>query len=185
MNAGKTTAAARLIRGLVRAGKRVGAAKVTGTGAGGDFWQMLDAGAADVVDFVDAGYASTYQLAPAEIEKVFLRLLSYLGGRGVEVIVVEVADGILQTETAALLGSPGFAYYCDRLIFAAADAMGAVAGVQWLHGKGVEVSALSGTLSGSPLAIRETSTAVGLPVLTKQALSEPATALSLLNGGGF
>jgi hypothetical protein len=103
----------------------------------------------------------------------------------VEVIVVEVADGILQTETAALLGSPGFAYYCDRLIFAAADAMGAVAGVQWLHGKGVEVSALSGTLSGSPLAIRETSTAVGLPVLTKQALSEPATALSLLNGGGF
>ena len=58
--------------------------------------------------------------------------------------------------------------------------MGAVAGVEWLHGRGVEVSALSGTLSASPLAIREISTAVGLPVLTKQALSEPATALSLL-----
>ena len=36
MNAGKTTAAARLIKGLQRAGLRVGAAKVTGTGAGGD-----------------------------------------------------------------------------------------------------------------------------------------------------
>ena len=55
MNAGKTTAAARLIRGLVRAGKRVGAAKVTGTGAGGDYWQMKDAGASEVVDFIDAG----------------------------------------------------------------------------------------------------------------------------------
>ncbi len=34
MNAGKTTSAAYLIRGLVRAGLRVGAAKVTGTGSG-------------------------------------------------------------------------------------------------------------------------------------------------------
>ncbi len=182
MNAGKTTVAARLIRGLLRAGKKVGAAKVTGTGAGGDYWQMQDAGAVEVVDFVDAGYASTYQLPPQEIEKVFLRLLSHLGSRGTDVIVVEVADGILQAETAALLASPGFAYYCDRLIFAASDAMGALAGIQWLHGKGVEVCAVSGTLSASPLAMRETATATGLPVLTRQALCEPETALELLAG---
>lgn len=184
MNAGKTTAAARLIRGLVRAGKRVGAAKVTGTGAGGDYWQMQDAGACEVVDFTDAGHASTYQLAPQEIEKVFLRLLSHLGSLKTEVIVVEVADGVLQAETAALLASPGFSYYCDKLVFAASDAMGAVAGVQWLQSKGLNVHAVSGTLTTSPLAIRETSTALGLPVLSKQGLSDPAVALELLADGG-
>ena len=185
MNAGKTTAAARLIRGLVCAGKRVGAAKVTGTGAGGDYWQMKDAGACEVVDFTDAGYASTYQLASQEIEKLFLRLLSHLGGLQTDVIVVEVADGVLQAETAGLLASPGFSYYCDKLIFAASDAMGAVAGVQWLQSKGLHVSAVSGTLTASPLAIRETTSALGLPVLSKQVLSDPMVAVELLNDNGY
>lgn len=185
MNAGKTTAAARLIRGLVRAGKRVGAAKVTGTGAGGDYWQMQDAGACEVVDFTDAGHASTYQLAPQEIEKVLLRLLSHLGSQKTDVIVVEVADGILQAETTALLASPGFSYYCDKVVFAANDAMGAVAGVQWLQSKGLNVCAVSGTLTASPLAIRETSGALGLPVLSKQVLSDPATVLALLDDNGY
>ena len=182
MNAGKTTTAARLIKGFQRAGKRVGAAKVTGTGAGGDIWQMKDAGAVEVVDFTDAGYASTYLLAPQEIEKVFLRLLSYLGNLDLDVIVIEVADGLLQTETAELLASPGFSFYCDKVIFSASDAMGAVAGVQWLQTKGLAVCAVSGSLTASPLAVRETSGATGLPVLGKKELSTPATALTLLDG---
>ncbi len=182
MNAGKTTAAARLIKGLVRAGKRVGAAKVTGTGAGGDYWQMKDAGASEVVDFTDAGFASTYLLPPQEVEKAFLRLLSHLGNLNLDVIVVEVADGILQIETSQLLASQGFSYYCNKLIFAASDAMGAVAGVQWLQAHELEVSAVSGSLTASPLAVRETSGALGLPVLSKNDLSDPATALALLDG---
>lgn len=184
MNAGKTTAAAALIKGLARAGRRVGAAKVTGTGAGGDFWQMTDAGAAEVVDFTDAGYASTYLLASHEVEKVFLRLLSHLSNRAVDVIVVEVADGILQGETADLLASPGFGYYCDGVVFAASDAMGAVAGAQWLSARGLDVCAISGSLTASPLAVREASTASGFPVLTKQQLADPDSALGLVPNGG-
>ena len=42
MDAGKTTAAGQLIRGLSAAGLRVGAAKITGTGSGGDLWHMID-----------------------------------------------------------------------------------------------------------------------------------------------
>src|SRR3954452_14468457 len=42
MNSGKTTTAASLFRGLRAAGVKVGAAKVTGTGAGGDGWLMKD-----------------------------------------------------------------------------------------------------------------------------------------------
>lgn len=182
MNAGKTTAAAALIKGLRRAGRRVGAAKVTGTGAGGDYWAMTDAGASEVVDFTDAGYATTYMLDAAEVEKVLLRLLSHLGGLGLDAIVLEVADGILQQETADLLASPGFGYYCNRVLFAAGDAMGAMAGVQWLQSKEIEVTAVSGALSASPLAARETATALGLPVLGKKDLADPATALGLLDG---
>lgn len=182
MNAGKTTTAARLIKGLARAGKRVGAAKVTGTGAGGDYWQMKDAGAVEVVDFVDAGHASTYMLAPQMVEKVFLRLLSHLGALNLDAIVVEVADGILQAETAALLRSQGFSYYCDRLLFAANDAMGAVAGVNWLQQRGLEVFGVSGAMTASPLAVRETVSALGLPVWSKRELSEPATAVAVLTG---
>lgn len=180
MNAGKTTAAASLIKGLQRAGKRVGAAKVTGTGAGCDYWQMVDAGAVEVVDFTDAGHASTYLLPPQEVEKIFLRLLSHLGGLDLDAIVVELADGVLQAETAELLASPGFAYYCTGLLFAAGDAMGAVAGVQWLQRKGLEVCTVSGALTASPLAVRETSSALGIPVVGKKELSDPAYAAMLL-----
>jgi hypothetical protein len=62
--------------------------------------------------------------------------------------------------------------------------MGAVAGVQWLQSKGLNVHAVSGALTASPLAIRETSTALGLPVLLKQGLSDPSVALELLADGG-
>jgi hypothetical protein len=165
MSAGKTTAAANLIKGLHRAGKRVGAAKVTGTGAGGDYWQMKDAGACEVVDFTDAGYASTYMLSAPEVEKVFLRLLSHLGGLELDAIVLEVADGILQQESNDLLASEGFAFYCNRLLFAAGDAMGALAGVQWFQARGLEVTAVTGSLSASPLAARETTSALGLATI--------------------
>ncbi|WP_324262330.1 hypothetical protein U4960_04205 [Altererythrobacter sp. H2] len=63
MNAGKTTTVAGLVHGLTRAGFRVGAAKLTGTGSGGDLWTMRDAGAELAVDFTDAGHASTFGVA--------------------------------------------------------------------------------------------------------------------------
>ena len=68
MNAGKTTSAAYLIRGLTRAGLRVGAAKITGTGSGHDPWLMRDAGALYVLDFTDAGYASTHLLSGGQAD---------------------------------------------------------------------------------------------------------------------
>src|SRR5918992_1305105 len=48
MNAGKTDTAAHLVRGLAAAGFTAGAAKVTGTGSGGDTWLYVDAGASAV-----------------------------------------------------------------------------------------------------------------------------------------
>ncbi|OIQ85181.1 hypothetical protein GALL_329730 [mine drainage metagenome] len=173
MNAGKTTTAAHVIAGLKRAGLRVGAAKVTGTGAGGDRWLMQDAGASLVLDFTDMGYASTAGLAPQAIEQILLDLSGHLASTAVDCAVIEVADGILQRETAALVRSHLFAKYVDAVIFAAPDALGAIAGATWLEQAGLPLAAVSGVLTASPLAMREASAALKVPACTVDDLATP------------
>jgi len=179
MNAGKTTAAADLIRGLVGAGHRVGSAKVTGTGAGGDTWHAIDAGAARVLDFTDAGVPSTYLASEAELLRVFTTLTGTLAASGVDAVILEVADGLPQRETAMLLRSPAFRDFVDGIVFAANDALGAVAGAQWLAAEGLSLKAVAGCLTASPLALRETAAAVDAPVLTRAQLADPAGAAAL------
>lgn len=181
MNAGKTETVTNLIKGLVHAGFRVGAAKVTGTGAGGDVWSALDAGANPVLDFTDAGLASTYQVPAERVERAALTLLAYLSESEADVIVLELADGLLQTETARLLESQRFASFLDGVIFAAGDALGAVAGIQWLNQKHLNVLGASGVLTRSPLAIRELETVIGMPVFGMDTLNNPLEAAALVN----
>lgn len=181
MNAGKTTACASLIHGLARAGLRVGAAKVTGTGSFGDVQSYADAGADEVLDFTDAGYASTYRVDTAALERAALGLIGELQTRGCEVAVVEIADGLFQRETAELLASPWIAAATRGLVYAAADAMGAVAGVQRLQAQGWPVLALTGLVTASPLAAAEASATLAaldspVPCCTRDALRDPATA---------
>ncbi|MEH6824058.1 MAG: hypothetical protein V7629_09140 [Motiliproteus sp.] len=171
MNAGKTTVAASLVRGLKRAGQRVGAAKITGTGAGGDRWALLDSGADSVYDFTDTGVPSTFGLEPQQIQTIFSQLTHHLAIEGVDVVVLEIADGLYQTETAALLASPLFAAGVDHLLFAASDALGAKAGVEHLAQLGLQTSAVSGVLTSSPLASREAAQVLDVPVVETRALT--------------
>jgi hypothetical protein len=180
MDAGKTTAAAHLVRGLHRHGHRVGYAKVTGTAAAGDPGLLRDAGASVVLDFTDAGHVSTYRLPIGSVVAIFEELLLHLVAAGVDSIVIEVADGLLQRETEALLQSPAFRSGVDGVIFTAADSLGAVGGVQWLRDRDLPVTALSGRLTSSPLQIRETAEATHLPVHGREELLDPATAFKLL-----
>lgn len=184
MNAGKTTSAAYLIKGLSYSGMKVGAAKVTGTGAGGDVWLMKDAGAVKALDFTDAGLASTYRVPTAQIEAAAERLVMHLREAGAEVILLEIADGLFQPETAALLSSPRFRALIDVAIFAAGDAMGGASGVAWLRQRGWPVVAVSGCVSASPLAARELAEATGLPVLGLEQLADADTAVRLFKQCG-
>jgi len=172
MNAGKTTTAAGIVNGLTRAGLNVGAAKVTGTGAGKDLWLMRDAGAQTVLDFTDAGYPSTYKVPLPEVEQIVSTLTGHLAAAGAEAIILEVADGLYQYETACLLASPNFQAQIDGVIFAAGDAMGAAAGVNWLQDHGLPVAGVGGLLTASPLAMREAVAAVDVPVLDLYALCD-------------
>ncbi len=180
MDSGKTQTAAYLVKGLSRAGLRVGYAKVTGTGSGGDTWLLKDAGAHPVLDFTDAGHVSTYLVSPAEVERIFVTLISHLALSGVDAIVLEIADGVLQEETAELLQSAVFRQVVGGLLFAAADAMGAIAGEAWLRQRGLPLLAMGGVLTAAPLQRRETTKATGMPVYSRQDLAQPKTAMSIM-----
>ncbi len=182
MNAGKTTTAAHLIKGLDRAGMKVAAAKITGTGAGGDFWFMIDSGAGPVLDFTDAGYASTFGLSLGELEDVMQTLIAELASHAPDVIVLEIADGIFQQETAALLASEGFRHLVDRLLFTAGDATGALAGKLWLDQHELPLIGISGALTASPLAVREAELASSLPVYSTEHLDDPELSVGLVFG---
>lgn len=180
MDSGKTTAGAHLVRGLSRAGLRVGAAKITGTGACNDYFLMKDAGAEPVLDFTDAGYVSTYRVGETAIRRIFETLVAELGRSGIDVAVVEVADGLIQSETAALLGADWLRRSIDGVVFCAQDAMGAKAGVEWLRERGHDVMAVSGLLTAAPLAMREAAELVEPPVIGLDGLSDRYVSRSLL-----
>lgn len=180
MNAGKTTTVASLVRGLTLAGFRVGAAKLTGTGSGGDLWSMIDSGAAAAVDFTDAGHASTFGVDTAGLTGIAESLLAALDDRSCDVVICEIADGLLQQETAALLEVARQKGWFDGLIFAAGDAMGAAYGANWLIERQHDLLAISGLLTASPLASREAASVTGLPIVGIAQLTDPIEVAKLI-----
>jgi hypothetical protein len=180
MNAGKTTSAAHLVHGLRRAGVRVGYAKVTGTGSGGDYWKMLDAGAHRVLDFTDAGFVSTYKAPPHRLEQVLELLVGHLEKSGVSVAVLEIADGVFQEETAALMTSATARRLIDAYLLAATDSLSAESGTRWITQHQLPLLALCGTVNRSPLAVREVESQIGIPVLNLPDLRDATVLSSLL-----
>ncbi|MEK9877305.1 MAG: DUF1611 domain-containing protein [Betaproteobacteria bacterium] len=180
MNSGKTLATAKLSYGLRMAGLRVGVIKATGTGSFGDYHQYQDSGAHFVADFTDVGMATTYLMPLDRIKNGVLRLLKSGEDAGCDVVLMEIADGLLQKETKALLQDTDLRERLAGLIFACGDAVAAQGGVELLRAAGHEVTALTGLLSCSPMLSQEATDATGVPVLTKTVLAEPSEALSVL-----
>jgi hypothetical protein len=183
MNSGKSTTLAHLVHGLTASGHVVSAGKATGTGAGGDPHLFRDAGATRVLDFTDFGHPSTYRLDHDAVRRLWTALVDQLSLDGPGVVVVEVADGLFQGETARLLAHPDFAGRVDAVVFAAQDALGAAAGVGELRRLGLPVVGVSGLLTASPLAAGEARAALestGVPVVPTTDLSTAEGATGLL-----
>jgi hypothetical protein len=181
MNSGKTTTVASLVHGLTRAGLRVGAGKFTGTGAGGDRNRFADAGAAEVLDFTDLGLVSTFRLPVPRLARLAADMHDHLVGRGVDAVVLEIADGVLQSETCQLLGHRGVQARVDGAVFTAVDAAGALLGVARMRECGQRVVAMSGLVTNSPLAIREAQSGLDVPLYGPLELRDPIVARSLLD----
>jgi len=155
-----------VIMGLGRQGYRVAGVKLTGTATGKDTWKMLDAGACAALDFVDGGLPSTYLCDLDELLNLYDLFRAHAAAQGATCMVVEIADGLLQNETAALLQSSRFSQSVDAWIFAAGDPLAAAAGVRVLRSWGIRPVAISGVVTMSPLAVKEAQTATGLPCVT-------------------
>ena len=174
MNSGKTTAASSLAHGLRRAGYSVAGVKATGTGAFGDFNSFEDGGT-PALDFTDVGMATTFRMPMKRIEKGFDTLVATAAQRGADVVVVEIADGVFQQETKAILKGSRIRDRLDGILFAAPDALSALGGVMFLEGMNLSPFAISGMVSCSPLATAEAAEVTGLPILTREELWSPET----------
>ncbi|MEM7060150.1 MAG: DUF1611 domain-containing protein [Pseudomonadota bacterium] len=185
MNSGKTTAVASLVHGLVRAGHRVAAIKATGTGAFGDYNAYVDAGAHHVADFVDAGMVSTYLEPIARISKATDALLAGAATEGCDIAVVELADGVLQKETAALIADRAYRARFSGFLLAVPDALAAAGGVANLAKIGIRPLALTGLITQSPMATTEAEAATGYDMASREKLRDPAFATVLFSRARF
>ncbi len=166
MDSGKTTTAAYVARGLKKAGLRVGFIKLTGTCYTKDKDFVIDCGADVAADFSDMGYPSTYMCSKQEILDIYQSLLDRLASERLDYIVMEIADGLMQRETEFLLNDKEFMSTIDKVVFSCGDSLSAFHGVQLLREWGIDVSAISGRFTMSPLLIQEVQTHTKLPVFT-------------------
>jgi hypothetical protein len=181
MNAGKTTAAVSLAHGLRKAGLRVVGVKATGTGAFADLNAFEDAGVT-AMDFTDAGMPTTYRVPLDKIEEGFSTLVGHAAEQGAEVAVVEIADGVFQHETGAILRGSKIRDRLDGILFAAPDALGSLGGTEVLRAHGLAPFAISGLVTCSPLGQAEAVAATGIPHYSKIELASADIALSLVSG---
>lgn len=148
MSAGKTAAAASLVRELSRAGLRVGVAKVTGVSLRRDVLDMLDHGAVTAYTFTDAGLPSTCMgdaSGTRELVRSARGCLNALGKDGVDVAVIEFGDGLLgDYGVMDLLAAPDLRAAAQAVVFAATDPVAAWGGVELLSQRGITVDVVTG-----------------------------------------
>ena len=111
----------------------------------------MDAGATQIGDFLDFGIASTYGQPVAELERTMRSIRDALWPSA-DAVTLEIADGLFQQETQALL--PALHGFVDVVVLAVADPGGA-AGAALLRREGLPLRAISGLITASPLAVRK------------------------------
>jgi len=140
MHAGKTAAACALIRQASIRGLRVGAAKVAGVALRRDSLEMRDHGAREICTFADAGLPSTCDVDPVPVAR---GCLAYLAERDVDLIVVELGDGLLgEYGVRALIEE--LAPVAAAVVLSANDPVAAWGGVQLLAQMGVDTTLITG-----------------------------------------
>ncbi len=165
MDSGKTTTAAFLSRGLYLNHKKVGFIKLTGTAYTKDKDFVFDCGAAVSVDFSDAGYPSTFTSSLDEILAIYEFLRNkLLQENDLDYIVMEIADGILQQETMALISREDFMQTIDHVVFSCGDSLSALKGLEILNALNITPKMLCGKFTMSELLIKEVQNLVNIPV---------------------
>lgn len=166
MDSGKTTTAAYLSRGLANMGHHVSFIKLTGTVYSKDVDLVYDCGAHFAIDFSAFGFPSTYMCTEEELLNLFESLMQKATRIDPDVVIIEIADGILQKETKMLLENKSFMSLIDHIVFSCADSLSALSGIQVLEQMDIYPTALSGLFTASPLLVKEVKANVNIPILT-------------------
>lgn len=170
MDSGKTSTAAFVSRGLKLARKKVAFIKLTGTVYTKDKRLVKDYGAKIAVDFSDYGFPSTYMCSLEEILNLYKKLVNRVRSSNPDYIIVEIADGLLQRETSALIHNNKFMTTVSGVLFSSGDSMSAVSGADMLSHLRSNVLGLSGLFTASPLLIKEVKEISKYDVFTKEEL---------------
>ncbi|GAA4278629.1 P-loop NTPase family protein [Aquimarina mytili] len=182
MDSGKTTTAAYLCRGLKTSGYKVAYIKLTGTVFNKDRMLAYDCGADFVSDFSEFGFPSTYLCSTETIMDLYEALLSDVSKTEPDYVVIEVADGLYQKETRALLNHSFFTETIDHVILSCCDSLAVNSGVQLLSPIfGDRLFALAGLFTGSPLLVDEVQNLHSTPILTLSKLLQSDLLVNLLS----
>lgn len=148
MNSGKTVAATELIKQATRAGLRVAAGKLSGVACLRDTLNMADHGAIATASFLDCGLPSTVDVT--DLAPTAKAIIAKLNEANPDLIVIELGDGILGGYSVDTIFSDVELLEAKAaLVFCASDYVGAWGGIELLRRRGVEVDAISGSVTDS------------------------------------
>jgi hypothetical protein len=173
MDSGKTTTAAYLCAGLKKAGHSAAYIKLTGTAFPKDARFCVDRGADMGIDFAHFGFPSTFLCSEQTLLDLYQSLVDITVAEvNPEYIVMEIADGILQRETAMLLNNSRFMQTVHQVIFSCGDSLGVQTGLDMLRQMGIKPFAISGLFTSSELLIQEVERICSTPILRLSDLLE-------------
>lgn len=155
MSTGKTTVTRKILRGLISRRVRAAGCKLTGSASPRDLYEFRAAGALHATDFSDYGFPSTYGASLNDLIGLLDSMLGACTRAGAQVVVVEVADGFLQRETQMLLDCEQVRRVVSGVVLAAKCSGSALCATEYIQKAGLEVWAVSGLLTNSPLFVRE------------------------------
>jgi hypothetical protein len=173
MDSGKTTTAGYLCRGIMLAKKKVAFIKLTGTVMSKDKSFVRDCGAKISLDFSNAGFPSTYLCDEQEMLNLYEYLLQMTEVIDPDYIVMEIADGLFQRETAMLLRHKAFMSTISGVMFSCGDSLSAMHGIKLLEDLNQNILGICGLFTISPLLVSEVQEESHYPVFTLSDLSSP------------
>lgn len=141
--------------------------------------RLFDAGVTHVLDAANLGLPNTHHLDGNALLDALDDLRTLAGLRGARHCLIALGGGYDRPEMQRLLATGKLPTRIDGAILAAADALSARTVAQELEAYGVPLLGLSGTLAGSPLAIRETQP-LDTPILASEDLTKPPVLTALV-----
>ena len=164
MDSGKTAAACAIVGRLRHLGLNVAACKATGVSLRRDVLAMEDAGASDTMIFSDLGVVTT---TAANGPALTRSLLTGLGAKRPDVIVLELGDGLLGAYgVAAILADEQIRDAFTAVVLCANDPVSAWGGAKILREEyGIEPAVVTGPATDNDVGIQQIAERISLPAI--------------------